>query len=86
MKKNMLSVIILALLIVNIVLTSVMMFSVMGASRKTAKLVDGIALALDLELNNGESTEEGQTPDTIPMTDITVYKISFAMLIPSFYI
>ena len=82
MKKNMLSVIILALLIVNIVLTSVMMFSVMGASRKTAKLVDGIALALDLELNNGESTEEGQTPDTMPMTDITVYNISDSMTIP----
>ena len=42
MKKNLISVIILALLIVNIVLTAIMMFSVTGASKKTAALVDNI--------------------------------------------
>ena len=46
MKKNLISVIILALLIVNIVLTAIMMFSVTGASKKTAALVDNIATAL----------------------------------------
>ena len=48
MKKNLISVIILALLIVNIVLTAIMMFSVTGASKKTAALVDDIAMVLDL--------------------------------------
>ena len=43
MKKNLISVIILALLIVNVVLTAIMMFSVTSASRKTAALVDNIA-------------------------------------------
>ena len=50
MKKNMISVIILALLIVNIVLTGVMMFSIVSTEKKTAKLIDGISTALNLEL------------------------------------
>lgn len=55
MKKNLLSIIILALLIVNIVLTAIMMFSVAGTSKKTAALVNNIASVLDLELSaNGE--------------------------------
>lgn len=36
MKKNLISIIILALLIVNVVLTAIMMFSVTSASKKTA--------------------------------------------------
>ena len=46
MKKNLISIIILALLVVNIVLTAIMMFSVTGAANKTAALVDNIATAL----------------------------------------
>ena len=51
MKKNLLSVIILALLVVNIVLTSIMMVSVMGTMKKSSKLIDGISSALALEVN-----------------------------------
>lgn len=50
MKKNLLTVLILALLIVNIVLTSVMMFSMMSTNKKTAELVTNIATVLNLEL------------------------------------
>ena len=60
MKKNLISIVILALLIVNIVLTAIMMFSVTSASKKTAALVDNISKALDLELaanGNGEEQE-----------------------------
>lgn len=81
MKRNMLSIIILALLIVNLVLTAIMMFSVTSASKKTAKLVDGIAMALDLELNTGAEAENAG-PETISMTDITVYNISDSMTVP----
>ena len=42
MKKNLISIIILALLIVNIVLTAIMMFSVTGTATKTSALVDNI--------------------------------------------
>ncbi|MBO5474191.1 MAG: flagellar basal body-associated FliL family protein [Lachnospiraceae bacterium] len=78
MKKNMISIIILALLIVNIVLTAIMMFSVTSASRKTAALVDNIAAALDLELAaNGEEEEEEQ----VSMEDTETYPISEPMTI-----
>ena len=59
MKKNLISIIILALLIVNIVLTSIMMFSVMGSSKKTTALVNDIASVLDLELK-GSGDEEAK--------------------------
>ncbi len=81
MKKNLISIVILALLIVNVVLTAVMMFSVVGASRKTSALVNNIAAALDLELTaegeNGEAEEEA-----IPMSDIETYTIAEKMTIP----
>ena len=43
MKKNLLSIIILALLVVNIVLSAIMMISVTSASKKTAALVSDIS-------------------------------------------
>ena len=51
MKKNLLSIVILGLLIVNVVLTSVMLFSVTGTMKKTATLIDSISVALKLEMN-----------------------------------
>ena len=76
MKKNLISVIILALLIVNIVLTAIMMFSVTGASKKTAALVDDIATVLDLEL----ASKEGKP--AVAMTDTETYSISDSMTVP----
>ena len=67
MKKNLLTVLILALLMVNIILTAVMMFSVMGTNKQTASLVGNIATVLNLELNEpGETTakEEISLKDT----------------------
>lgn len=80
MKKNLISIIILALLIVNIALTAVMMFSVTSASRKTAALVDNISTALNLEL--AASTDDEEEEATIPMSDIATYDISESMTIP----
>ena len=50
MKKNLMTVLILALLVVNIVLTSVMLVSIVGTNKKTAQLVDNITTAMNLEL------------------------------------
>lgn len=80
MKKNLISIIILALMVVNIVLTAIMMFSVTGASKKTAALVDNIAKAMDLELaasNGGEAAEE-----IISMADTETYSFADKMTIP----
>lgn len=81
MKKNLISIVILALLIVNIVLTAIMMFSVTGTSRKTAALVDNIATALNLELEANGNGEDAQEV-VVPMSDIATYDISEKMTIP----
>lgn len=79
MKKNLLTVLILALLVVNIVLTSVMMFSMMSTNKKTAELVTNIATVLDLELTRpGEEEEEV----VVSMADTVTYDIVGAMTIP----
>lgn len=81
MKKNLISIIILALLIVNIVLTAVMMLSVTGASKKTAALVDNIAATLNLELTAQTSSGEREK-EIVPMENIATYSISEKMTIP----
>ncbi len=58
MKKNLISILILALLFVNVVLTSILMFSVTGTAKKTAALVTNIASVLNIELD--KETEEGE--------------------------
>lgn len=73
MKKNLISIIILALLIVNIVLTAIMMVSVMGTNKKTADLVTDIASAISLDLGEGQEAEEVQS---VSMADTETYTIS----------
>ena len=70
MKRNMLSVLILALLIINIVLTGVMMFSVVNTNKKTAELVNNVASVLNLEL--GEADQQA----AVSVADLVIYNIS----------
>lgn len=75
MKKNLLSVVILALLVVNIVLTSVMMFSMTSTNKKTAELVSNIATVLNLELTPPGSEAEKQ----VSLEDTAVYNMTNSM-------
>ncbi|MBR1470772.1 MAG: flagellar basal body-associated FliL family protein [Lachnospiraceae bacterium] len=50
MKKNLLSILILSLLVINIIMTAIMLFSVVGTNRKTAAIVTDIAGILSLEM------------------------------------
>lgn len=80
MKKNLLTVLILALLLVNIILTSVLLFSEMSTNKKTAKLVNNIATVLNLELTTpGE--EETQKIE-VSLADTDVFNITGSMTIP----
>ena len=79
MKRNLLSIVILALVLVNTVLTVVMMISVVGTANKTSALINGISEALSLEI---ESQEASAGPAAVPMTDIVVYTIPDSMTIP----
>ena len=80
MKKNLLTVLILALLMVNLVLTSIMMFSVMSTNKKTAQLVNNIATVLNFELTT--PGEEGSENTEISLADTDVYNIDGSMTIP----
>ncbi len=71
MKKNLLSLVILSLLVVNIVLTAVMLFSVLSTNKKTAAIVTDIAGILQLELNSG-----GDGAGAVSIADTEVYAIA----------
>lgn len=71
MKKNLISIMILALLIVNIVLTAIMMFSVTSTNRKTASLVGDIASAISLDI---QGSGEGET--SVPLENTVTYTIA----------
>ena len=79
MKKNLLTVLILALLIVNIALTGVLMFSVMSTNKKTAELVTNIATVMNLEL--ATPSEDDGAPK-VSLADTEVYNLNGAMTIP----
>lgn len=79
MKKNLISIIILALLIVNIVLSAITLSSVVSTNKKTAALVTDIASAIQLDL--GISGDGGEAEETISMEDVETYDIE-EMTIP----
>lgn len=78
MKKNLLTIIVIALLIVNIVLTGILMISIMGTNKKTADLVSDIAAVLSLELGVDEEEEVTE----IPMSQQFIWNLSEKLEIP----
>ncbi len=81
MKKNLMSVIILALVTVNLVLTGIIMFSTVSANRKTIALVDDIAAILNLELESSTGTEEAAEEATVLPENSEVYDIADSMTV-----
>lgn len=71
MKKNLMSVIILALVLVNLVLTAVLVFSIVPQSQKSNRLIEQVCNAINLEL---ESVGSGEL--SVPIEDIEVYNIA----------
>ena len=80
MKKNLLTIVILALLIVNIALTAIMMISVTSTNNKTAALVDTIAMVMNLELVT--PGEEGEEEVQVSLADTAIYSIPDQFTIP----
>ena len=81
MKKNLMSVIILALVAVNVVLTGIIMFSTVSANRKTIALVDDIAAILNLELEKPSSEGEAAEAEVVLPENSEVYDIADAMTV-----
>ena len=78
MKKNLLSVLILVLLIVNIALSAIVMTSVISTNQKTADLITSIATVMNLELYN----PGGEAIADIPMSETATHDMTGTLTIP----
>ena len=78
MKKNLLSVLVLALVLVNVILSAVMMFSVLSTNKKTAALVNSEASILNLETEKTGGEEQQE----VPMSDLAFWNLEGKMTIP----
>ncbi len=71
MKRNLLTIIILALGILNMILTAVIVFAVVPTTMRTNSLISKVASTIDLELESPSDKGENQ----IDIADIEVYQI-----------
>lgn len=78
MKKNLLSVLILVLLIVNIALSAIVMTSVISTNQKTADLITSIATVMNLELYN----PGGEAIADIPLSETATHDMVGTLTIP----
>lgn len=72
MKKNLMSVLILALVLVNLVFTAILTFSIVPATQNANKLIEEVAQAIHLELNAGKNT--GQ--NNVSMANLEAYNVN----------
>ena len=75
MKRNLLSVLILALLIVNIVLSAIMMMSVTNTNKRTAELITDIATVMNLELTSPGEAATNLAANNVKPEDTTIYSL-----------
>ncbi len=69
MKKGMVNVLILALVLINVILSAVLVFTFVPAISKTSKLVDKICTIVDLDVGSDEDSGEVSIED---LTNISV--------------
>lgn len=72
MKKNLISVIILALVFANLVLTAVLTFTIIPQTKKSNALIDKVCAAISLDLEAGL----GSSALAVPIEDIETYAIA----------
>ena len=72
MKKNLMSVLILALVLANLILTAIPMISIVPQSKKANELINKVCSAIDLELEGGKESAS----INIPMDQLETIKIA----------
>ena len=72
MKKNLISVLILALVFANFVLTAILMFSVLPETKKANTLIEKVCSAIDLDLNSGAASGVSN----VPIDQQDIYKVN----------
>ena len=81
MKRNLLSVLIVALVIVNIVLSAIMMMSVTNTNKRTAELITDIATVMNLELTSPGEAASALAASNVSIEDRETYNLE-EMTIP----
>lgn len=71
MKKNLITVITLALVVVNLVLTVILTITILPETQKANELITKVCSAIDLDLESGNATSNAN----IPIDQIEVYNI-----------
>ncbi len=71
MKKNLIAVIILALVLANLILTAILAFTIIPQTRKSNALIDQVCAAINLDLEGVQNKDYA----SIPIEDIEVYNI-----------
>ena len=71
MKKNLITVITLALVVVNLVLTVILTITILPETQKAHELITKVCSAIDLDLESGSATSNAN----IPIDQIEVYNI-----------
>ena len=69
MKKNLISVLILALVLANLILTGILAFTIIPQTKKSNELIDKVCNAIHLELESGESI-------SVPIENIYVHNLT----------
>lgn len=77
MKKNLVTVITLALVLVNLVLTVILTISIVPETKKANELITKVCGAIDLDLESGSAT----SGENIPIEDLEVYNVEDKMTI-----
>ncbi len=72
MKKNLISVLILALVIANLVLSAILVFTIIPQTKKSNELITKVCSAIDLELASGAN----ENASTVPIENIETYTIA----------
>lgn len=78
MKKNLLTVIILALVLVNLILTAVLTITILPETKKANELITQVCNAIDLELKSGSVTSDVAS---VPIDKLATYDIADSMTI-----
>ncbi len=68
MKKNLMSVLIMALVFINVVLSAVIMMTLVPSAKQSNKLIQEVCNAIELELNSGKVYNVSSSP--IDQTDV----------------
>ena len=69
MKKNLISVLILALVLANLIMTGILTFTIIPQTKKSNELIDKVCNAIHLELESGESI-------SVPIDKIYVHNLT----------